>query len=300
MSLDAGAVHALGSLVASVSASDEESGSTRVLIGPAFPSPDSTRRFFSGRERSLELVAFPSRKAVRDMDELRFKNRDHDVYVIVEVRGTVIMIEAQTGVDSNQPARPTMVFLKSTGSPVEQDFDFRRAVRIPSSDWLSMFLPAFGYDKTLLVELPISIEELKRTVRRIESQALGKRLIEAANVLERSQQLQRRGEWRESVWATREALELILRGSLENGLSVEAAVKATIASSGLPDDVGEAVKSTISQLHSFANSAHPVAKGGKEVKIAVFESEDAQVIFGSTVLVVNLIARKLTKLARAQ
>lgn len=229
------------------------------------------------------------------MDELRFQNNDHDIYAIVDVRGTKIMIEPAPRTDSSIPDRPTMVFLKSTGAPVEQDFDFKQAVRIPSSDWVNKFLPAFGYGRSLLVELPISIEELKETVRKIESQALGKRLVEAANVLERSEQLQRSGEWRESVWATREALELIQRGSLENGLSVQAAIKATIASSGLPDEVGDAVTSAISQLHSFASSAHPVPKGGKEVKIAIFEREDAQMIFGSTALVVNLIAKKLMK-----
>ena len=41
--------------------------------------------------------------------------------------------------------------------------------------------------------------------------------------------------------------------------------------------------------------SHPVPKGGKEVKIGIFEKEDSLMIFGSTALVISLIAKKLMK-----
>jgi AcrR family transcriptional regulator len=291
--LDAGSEHALGSLAASISASPDRSASSLVLIGPAFIRPDTPLTFFSGRQRQVNLLVPLSRKAVRDMDELRFRNKEHDIFIVVDVHGTRIMIQAAT--KREDPREPDLVVFRSTGTPIEQRFDLTHIERIPSSDWVNRFLPIFGYGRSLLVELPVSIEELKETVRRIESQALGKRLVEAANALERSEQLQRSGEWRSSVWATREALESLQRGSLETGASVQAAIKDTIVNSGLPDAGAVAVTSTIDQLHSFASSAHPVPKGGKEVKIGIFEKEDSQMIFGSTALVINLIAKKLMK-----
>lgn len=292
MLLDAEEDHALGSLLALVSASHEETGSSRVLIGPGFLDPSRPQTFFCGRERHVHFLIFLSRKAVRDMDQLRFRNKQHDIFVVVDVKGTKIMLKPDQRRDTDQSM---MVVLKSTGTPLEQQFTFTQKHRIPSSDWINRFLPAFGYGRSLLVELPVSIDELKETVRRIESQALGKRLVEAANALERSEQLQRNGEWRSSVWATREALESLQRGGLESGVSTQTAIKDTMTSTGSPDAAAAAVTSMIDQLHSFASSAHLVTKGGKDLKIGIFEKEDSQMIFGSTALLISLIAKKLIR-----
>jgi hypothetical protein len=155
-------------------------------------------------------------------------------------------------------------------------------VTIYASQWSSEFAPAFGVGRYLVVELP-------EVTSGGQGQSPTQRRISAAS--EAIVQMQgdiNAGHWSECVEHSRAVLELLRSPDelkpilLEDGLSDEAA-----------DDMLKSMKSAFDFASKFLKKT---ARGSAQLNPAlVAKKEDAYYVYSTSVALVNLVARKLTR-----
>jgi len=113
---------------------------------------------------SLRLPFTCSRRYIEHLEDKRAAQPGRDLTLAVRLWGVVAIIESPVVGGSGVGTSPVR-FENVAATPPEQ-------LRIPRSDWIDQLLPALGYRKTVLIELPLAgpppvPEELHDAMRRL-------------------------------------------------------------------------------------------------------------------------------------
>ncbi len=264
-----------------------------------------------GRDKqnlSLSLLAGLSQRAIDHIETRRDKNPKKDVLLKLRIRANVIRSRAtifpvsrvpmgQSAPDKLVPVgtpndasrwqaqrndewllsgSESPVFLKIETSVEETEF------RIPAEDWRHDFAPALGIGRFIVAELPVA-ESVTGSVE------LSERINEAVQAIKEMQKALHEGEWDEVVKASRPVAELLRSEEIWSALGTRL---------GFPDDAIDEFRRSINGTFQFASKfMHRTDReGGLRVPIHAAK-EDAYLIYSLSVGWVNLLARKMSKLA---
>jgi hypothetical protein len=159
-------------------------------------------------------------------------------------------------------------------------------ISVPSSHWIRDYAPAFGLGKFVVVAIP----EIERVPA--DGTELAKRLGGAMDALQKMQQDILKGEWTQCAEDARPALELLNKPEL---------VRPLLKTAGLPASNEQALLDGIHQFYTYAHAFHHRTQGGKVTEETVnADPEDAYLALATTAGLLNLVARKFSRLARDQ
>jgi len=101
-----------------------------------------------GNAPSLRLSFTCSRRYIEHLEDKRAAQPGRDLTLAVRLWGVVALMGSPMGEGSGVGSSPIR-FENVGAAPPEQ-------LRIPGSDWIDQLLPALGYRKTVLIELPLA------------------------------------------------------------------------------------------------------------------------------------------------
>ena len=101
-----------------------------------------------GNSASLRLPFTCSRRYIEHLEDKRVAQPRRDLTLAVRLWGVVAIMGSPMVEGSGVGSLPVR-FENVAATPPEQ-------LRIPRSDWIDRFLPALGYRKTVLIELPLA------------------------------------------------------------------------------------------------------------------------------------------------
>jgi hypothetical protein len=297
--LDFGAEHFLGSISAYVQVCIDEQGSGASGLGPAYLNPDQPYPFFSQPKRHFQFLLQLSREMIEFIDDFRFKNPHRDVYFLLTMRSRSIMVGGE--LTKYPQERENVLALPVRGSPWQQEKNVPGAFYVSDSDWVNKFKQKFKLGRWLLLEVPVDISELAERAKRVANRMMAERMEKVAEKLADGEQKLRAGEWTECVRLSRDALEIIRKGTIEvegEVVSMDQLVKNVIRDAGLAERAQQAVPQLIDQLYNFASATHPIDRQGRKIEISGFQKEDALLSYGCVALILHMLTRKLMTTTR--
>lgn len=152
-----------------------------------------------------------------------------------------------------------------------------------------------------MLEVPVDISALAERAKRIANRTMAERMEKVAEKLTDGEQKLRAGEWTECVRLSRDALEVLRKGTIEvegEVVSMDQLVKNVIRDAGLAERAQQAVPQLIDQLYNFASATHPIDRQGRKIEISTFQKEDALLSYGCVALILHMLTRKLVMTTR--
>ena len=288
------AEHFLGSISAYVQVCIDEQGSGASGLGPAYLNPDQSYPFFSQSRRRFQFLLQLSRDMIEFIDGFRFKNPHRDVHFLLTVRSRNIMVGAD--IVRYPERREDVLALPVKSTPPEQERAVQGIFYVSDSDWVNKFKQKFELGRWLLIEIPIDISAVSERAKRVANRIIAERMEKAAEKLADGEQKLRAGEWTECVRLSRDALEVLRKGSVEvegEAVSMDQLIKNIICDAGLAERAQHAVPQLIDQVYNFASATHPIDRQGRKIEISSFQKEDALLSYGCVALILHMLTRKL-------
>lgn len=215
-----------------------------------------------GDKMPLRLSFTCSRRYVEHLEDERATQPGQDLTLSMRLWGVVAVMRGQAG-DAAAPAA-LVSFENVEATPTE-------TLRIPRSDWIDQLLPALGYRKTVLVELPLAgkpeiPEELRDAMAHL-----------------REARVQRNHEsYRKAVQECRQALDALLGSGPEKKVWAETHLAPIIGA--------EKAKVVDSSLYALRPLLTDASHGGALIEI---DRDAADYVIESLAVTLNYIARKL-------
>jgi hypothetical protein len=263
-------------------------------LGICFLGHDRRPSFKDTSESQLDFLLALTSNVIRKIEEARIKEGKGNVQLQLIFSGSALRAKLTMRKDPSRPGGEVVTF-ESSVSPIEQ-LNAQPLTRISSSDWVNEYQRRLGLGKSLLVEIPLDMDDVTAGLKDVQDKELAARVVDAASALDHANRFLREGRWRDSVRQTRDALEILRKGRLEKeGVSMTQGVKELVEETGLPAEAGDDLKQVIDRLYSFASATHPISKKGETVDIAVFEKEDAVFMLTCVESIISMIAKKLRR-----
>lgn len=164
---------------------------------------------------------------------------------------------------------------------------------IRSSDWVNDFQGPLGVGKFFIVEVP-QLEALEFAPQNLSSdqQKLAERLNKATGILLSMESELNKGEWGNVVSKSRELLELLhkdVKGTIKDLISETTSIDSQKA---------ESLTESIDKLYGYASDLHHVVgKNGITKDVYTGGKEDAYMVYLISTSLVNLLRRKLVRIA---
>jgi len=119
-----------------------------------------------GDKRQVRLAFACSRRYIEHLEDERAAQPDPDLALSMRLWGSVALMRGQADEGEDAAASAPISFESVEATPVEM-------LRIPRSDWIDRLLPALGYRKTVLLELPLAgrsevPEDLRDAIRHLD------------------------------------------------------------------------------------------------------------------------------------
>jgi hypothetical protein len=276
-------------------------------------SAEFQRNFYNEEKLTLKLNALLNHKVLDYIETLRTKNKKGDVILNLDlfaktiISNTVVSpftkdigigggIISQIAEQGNSiiayrnkgdfyPAYNDMWILSGKGSPTFIEIknnNFKDKVTIRSSDWIHDYCPAFQIGRFSVFEY--LLPEYKEGSGSIEE-----RLNESINAIKRMEENMIKGDWNGVIEDSRAVSEL-LRNQDE--------IRDLLMRDGYSEQAFIDLNGSLKQLFNFASKFHHKIDN-KEKKIMPeikASKEDAYLIYGISINIVNLISKKMQKL----
>lgn len=268
-----------------------------VTLDPSFPSAYNPE--VKTNTLTLQFLLPLTQRKLNVIEEYRFKNPNnnpqHDVYLNFEGSIGVSYMKFRL---LKRAGEGEEIIFEPTGSPIHRVLRIKGFKRIPASDWVNDFQPQLGLGKYLMVELPVDVDEVLKSLKQIKQKGYAERIVEASKSLESAMYQFRKGEWRHSVNEGRDITDSLKKGIVFGNISAKQALKNLIVDSGMPKEASESLVRLIDNLYAYTCAAHhAVDKLGKRIDVpAAFQKEDALFVVGTNTLLLNLLSKKLATL----
>lgn len=248
----------------------------------------------SDKSHFESTLRFPVDSKVFDhIEKLRFGNENHDVYLNFLIKVTMIehnfSFENKTVTLRNQN--------QSLGKmELSKIYEFRQPIRnhrIPSADWINIFMNPLGFGKIIVFEInEPSINEISSfTSSGIAVETFKERLQAAISSLHKMQNFIKKGEWNQVAEQLRDVQ--LLKSDMKQGLKT--LLSKTM---NLPNDKCEDFTQAIDKLYSVSSQFHHSVNEGKVNPVMNVNKEDAYFVYMIMLSITQLISRKLEILGR--
>ncbi len=211
----------------------------------------------------LRLPFTCSRRYIEYLEDERATQPGRDLTLAVRLWGVVAVMRGQAGVEGDAAAAAVRFENVELTSP--------ETLRIPRSDWIDQVLPALGYRKTILIELPLAGRP-----------EVPEELRDAILHLDEARVLRNHESYRKAVHTCRQAIDALLG---------EGKGKATWCETHLAPVIGpEKAKMVDDSLRALRPLLTDASHGNNTVEI---DRDAADYVIESLALALNYIARKL-------
>jgi len=217
-----------------------------------------------GDKRQVRLAFACSRRYIEHLEDERAAQPDPDLALSVRLWGSVAIMRGQADKGEDAAASALISFESVEATPVEM-------LRIPRSDWIDRLLPALGYRKTVLIELPLAGRpEVPEDLR------------DAILHLDEARTLRNHESYRKAVHTCRQAIDALLG---------EGKGKVTWGQTHLAPVIGpEKATMVDDSLRALRPLLTDASHGNNTVEI---DRDAADYVIESLALALNYIARKL-------
>ncbi len=217
-----------------------------------------------GDKRQVRLAFACSRRYIEHLEDERAAQPDPDLALSVRLWGSVAIMRGQADKGEDAAANALISFESVEATPVEM-------LRIPRSDWIDRLLPALGYRKTVLIELPLAGRpEVPEDLR------------DAILHLDEARTLRNHESYRKAVHTCRQAIDALLG---------EGKGKVTWGQTHLAPVIGpEKATMVDDSLRALRPLLTDASHGNNTVEI---DRDAADYVIESLALALNYIARKL-------
>lgn len=216
-----------------------------------------------GDTLTLQLPFTCSRRYIEYLEDERATQPGRDLTLAVRLWGVVAVMQGQAEVEGDTTAAPVRFENVESTSP--------ETLRIPRSDWIDQLLPALGYRKTILIELPLAGRpEVPEDLR------------DAILHLDEARVLRNHESYRKAVHTCRQAIDALLG---------EGKGKVTWCQTHLVPVIGpEKATMVDDSLRALRPLLTDASHGNNTVEI---DRDAADYVIESLALALNYIARKL-------
>lgn len=274
-----------------------DGASSQWELGTCLLAQGSWSDFTESSESQLDFLLPLTPNIIKTIEEARTREGKGNVLLKVKFSASVLHVTLQAHKDPSAPSGEGVVF-GACSRPLSERVNVDSAPRISSSDWVTEYQRRLGLGKSLLLEIPLDMDDVVAGLKDKQDKELAGRVVDAAGALDQANRLLREGKWPESVRQTRDAVEILKKGRLEKeGVSMTQAIKDLVEETGLPASASEDLTQMIDKLYSFASATHPVQKKEQTVDLAVFEKEDAVFVLTCVSSIISMLARKLRRVA---
>jgi len=212
---------------------------------------------------TLRLPFTCSRRYIEYLEDERATQPGRDLALAVRLWGVVAVMQGQAGVEGDTTAAPVRFENVESTSP--------ETLRIPRSDWIDQLLPALGYRKTILIELPLAGRP-----------EVPEELRDAILHLDEARVLRNHESYRKAVHTCRQAIDALLG---------EGKGKVTWCQTHLAPVIGpEKATMVDDSLRALRPLLTDASHGNNTVEI---DRDAADYVIESLALALNYIARKL-------
>lgn len=266
----------------------------------------------------VSLNALLDSKALEHIDTLRTKDEKGDVKLTLDLSvqalrsnatlSYMVLGESAAGLEQLKPvyyqyqrgfssAMNNMWILSgnSGASFVEVGTqNFKRNIIIPSSDWIHDYCPVFQIGRFTVFEY--STPDFVKGTGSIQE-----KLAESIKAVKKMQEDVVEGDWNEVIEDSRAVWELLRReDEIRDILKRDGFTNDAIADLvGGEDSTGGKHEGCLNSLFNFASKFHHILDKGQRIQPAIRASkEDAYLVYGASVNVVNMISRKLFRQSR--